>query len=167
MDKFVANLIIYVFVMENMNTEYDKITKFTQQDVIAATIVEKLNKKTPNIPLKILQSKCSFPEYETAIPFITIWKCKATKRFPYYKLLCPFVVIVIMPERKDTECDNGYRIVNLIQSIGHAYNGCAFEIMEYDCRKKEWYKILGYGECFATSYSSFLDLDLNKLLMDN
>lgn len=147
-----------------MKNEYDNITNFSQQDIIAATIVEKLNKKTSNIPLKILQSKCTFPEFETAIPFITVWKCKESKKFPYYELLCPYVVIVVLPKRIDSMSNNGYGIGNLVRSIGYAYNGCVFEIMEYDCCNKEWNKIYGYGECFNTSYSNFLGVDLDRLI---
>ncbi len=94
-------------------------------------------------------------------PIITVWKCKEIKRFPYYKLISPYVMIVLLAEN---DCEKDY-IVDFSRSIGPI--SPSFEIMEYDCKNKKWCEILGSGEVFITSYSGFLGIDLKDFLLTN
>ena len=133
---------------------FDNITKLGKYDIIASVMYEDLCRQLPKGKYKLFSSHIL-----SESPTITVWKCKEIKRFPYYKLISPYVVIVLLT---DNDCEKDY-IVDLSQSIGPI--SPVFEIMEYDCKNRKWSEILGSGEAFPTSFSRFLGVDLKDFLL--
>ena len=150
--KFIA---VYEKIDDNIEPHYtfENITSVNQYDIIASSIVEDLCRKLPKDKFKVVSSHILSDS-----PIITVWKCKGIKRFPYYKLTSPFVMIILLTSN---DCKKNY-IVDFSRSIGPI--SPAFEIVEYNMKKHEWRIVLGSGEIFYTSVSGFLGIDFKDYL---
>lgn len=135
---------------------FDNITKLSKYDIIASVMYENLCHNLPKDKYKVFSSHIL-----SESPILTVWKCKEIKRFPYHKLISPYVMIILL---SDNDCEKNY-IVDFSRSIGPI--SPVFEIMEYDCKNKQWREILGSGEMFITSFSRFLGVELKDFLQTN
>ena len=109
--------------------KFDNITKLSKYDIIATVMYEDLCRNLPKGKYKVFSSHIL-----SESPILTVWKCKEIKRFPYFKLISPYVMIVLLSEN---DCEKDY-IVDFSRSIGPI--SPVFEIMEYDCKNKQYIK---------------------------